>query len=91
MSTPILSRLSGSEHMESWTGYVLKHKQTGLYWSKMADHTTKLRQAKRFYDADEANVYMEVSHYKPDRPDEYELQEVELTMKEREKDVQQKR
>lgn len=70
--------------MESWHGYVLKHKHTGLYWSKMADHTTKLRQAKRFYDADEANIYMEVSNYRPDRPDEYELKEIELTMKERE-------
>jgi hypothetical protein len=59
--------------MESKIRYVLKHRETGLYYSRIAQVTGKLFDAWRFYSEDEAKVWMEVSHYKPDHPEEYSL------------------
>lgn len=53
--------------MESSSRVVLKHKETGLYFSRMADHTKSLKQAMRWLDEEQCEVWLHTSHYAPDR------------------------
>lgn len=73
--------------MESKIRYVLKHKETGMYYSQKAERTRKLWEAWRFYDEDQAQVWVKTSHYRPEHPEEYELIAVKQTIEEVEVNV----
>lgn len=66
--------------MEERMGFVLRHKETGLYYDRMAEHTTKLWSAWRFIDEQQLQTWMQVAMYAPAHPDEYEPIKVKLTI-----------
>lgn len=66
--------------METKTRYILRH-QSGFYlsWSPNSfPHTNRLSQARRFYTIEEIVDFMQASFYRPDKPDEYEVEEIEI-------------
>lgn len=65
--------------METKDSIILRHKETGLYFSRMADHTKQLWSAWRFPDQQYLEVWFENHSYAPD-PDEYEPVSVKLTI-----------
>lgn len=66
--------------MEKRSNIVLRHKETGLYFDRMADHTTKLWSAWRFPDEQYLEVWFQTHSYAPAHPSEYEPVEIELTI-----------
>jgi hypothetical protein len=69
----------GGLYMEKRSNLVLRHKQSGLFFDRMADHSSKLWMAWRFPDAEYLQVWFETHGYAPD-PNEYEPIEIELTI-----------
>ncbi|MEF3306642.1 hypothetical protein [Paenibacillus sp. GYB003] len=68
--------------METKTRLALQHIETGLFLSWSSDsmpHTKKLAQARRFGSREELSTFLEVSPYKPDDPESYEIIEIEIT------------
>lgn len=66
--------------METKTRLILRH-VSGLYLSWSPDsypHTKRLSQARRFYDTEQIIDFLQNSFYKPDRPEEYEIEEIEI-------------
>lgn len=62
----------------------LKH-SSGMYLSTSPDNqpnTKNLRQARRFLDTEQINVFLNTSPYAPDKPSEYEIVTVEIQYKE---------
>jgi hypothetical protein len=66
--------------MEKRSAIVLKHKHTGLYYDKMAEHSKNLWTAWRFPDYDYLEIWLETHSYAPEHPGEYEPVEIELTI-----------
>lgn len=67
--------------METKTRYVLKH-ESGQYYSQKAEHTRKLWEAWRFFDEDQAQVWIYNSNYAPKHPEKYKLIAVRMTIEE---------
>lgn len=67
--------------MESKRRLVLKH-TSGLYWSMTAERTKRLFDAKRFVDEATARLWLDVSIYAPEQPEEYTLVEIIQTVEE---------
>lgn len=65
--------------MEKRSNIVLRHKQSGLFFDRMAEHSGKLWTAWRFPDAEYLAVWLETHSYAPNA-DEYEAIEVEMTI-----------
>lgn len=61
---------------------VLRHIKTGLYYDKMDGLNKDLWQARRFVNVEQLAVWLKISIYRPEDPDEYEPVEVELTIQE---------
>ncbi|WNQ11246.1 hypothetical protein MJA45_27210 [Paenibacillus aurantius] len=68
--------------METRQGWVLKHKETGWYWSRMAVPSRRLFEAMRFQDEEQAAVWLEASIYAPPEPEAFELVPVRMTIEE---------
>ncbi|WP_308636145.1 hypothetical protein [Paenibacillus silvisoli] len=67
--------------MEKRTCIVLRHKATGLYFDRMADHSSKLWGAWRFPDAEYLQIWLDTHSYAPEQPGDYEPVEVEMVIK----------
>lgn len=65
--------------MEKRSNIVLRHKATGLYFDRVAEHTSKLWTAWRFPDADYLAIWLETHSYAPEIS-EYEPIEIEMTI-----------
>lgn len=66
--------------MDTRSAIVLRHKPTGLYFSKMADHTKSLWGAWRFRDEQELETFFKVHSYAPDHPEQYESVAIRLSI-----------
>lgn len=66
--------------MERKTRFVLRHRTTGLYYGRMADHTKSLWSAWRFLDEQYIEVWLQTHSYAPAHPEEYEAVPVEMTI-----------
>lgn len=66
--------------MEKRSHIILRHKESGLFYSYMADHTTKLWSAWRFDDAEYLAIWLENHSYAPENPGDYEQLEVVSTI-----------
>lgn len=66
--------------MEKRSCIVLRHKATGLYFDRMADHSSKLWSAWRFPDADYLSIWLDTHSYAPEFPEDYEALEVEMNI-----------
>lgn len=65
--------------------FVLKHIDTGGYISVSPDHqplTMNLRQARRFLDTEQISVFLELSPYRPDKPEDFEIVMIEIEYRE---------
>lgn len=70
--------------METKTRYVLKH-ESGRYLSWSPDEfplTKKLSRARRFHSTEDIGLFLRVSDYAPDKPEEYEIQAIKITYEE---------
>lgn len=67
--------------MEKRSNIVLRHKQSGLFFDRMAEHSSKLWTAWRFPDQAYLAIWLETHSYAPEQPDEYEPIEIEMTIK----------
>lgn len=65
--------------MEKRSNIVLRHKKTGLYFDRLAEHSSKLWMAWRFPDQDYLAIWLETHGYAPN-PDEYEPIEIVMTI-----------
>jgi len=66
--------------METRDAIVLRHKPTGLYYSRELNNTKSLFKAWRFYDQEQLDVWLSVSIYIPSHPEEYEAIPVVITI-----------
>lgn len=64
--------------MERWAVFVLRHVQSGLYFGRKADHVTTMRQAYRWYSAEELEIWLNVAHHAPKDRDNYQPVEAEM-------------
>lgn len=65
--------------MEKRSGIVLRHKKTGLYFNKHAEHGKELWQAWRFPDLGYLQIWFDAHSYAPNQGD-YEPIEIEQTI-----------
>lgn len=66
--------------METKYRLILKH-QDGLYLSWSINHfplTPEVSKARRFYNAEEINHFLSDSYYRPDKPEQYEIIEIQI-------------
>jgi hypothetical protein len=68
--------------MESKIRYVLKHKETGLYYGYNAQPAKHLFSAWRFESEEYLKLWLEHANYRPKHPEEYELIAVKQTIEE---------
>lgn len=65
--------------MEKRSNIVLRHRETGLYFDRLAEHSSKLWMAWRFPDLEYLAIWFDNHGYAPE-PSEYEPVEVEMTI-----------
>lgn len=67
--------------MEHRLTYILRHKESQLYISTAPEsyHTRKLTQARRFYDTEQIDTWLQVSIYAPEDSEAYEPVSLKIT------------
>ena len=79
----IIHKIGCDIPVESKIRYVLRHKNPGQYFSDTPEKKTKsLFNAKRFPSEDYYNLWLSVSPHRPDKPDEFELIPIKMTIEE---------
>lgn len=73
--------------MEKRDSLILRHKKTGLFLDRMNNLSKELWQARRFVNEEQLDVFINVSIYSPENPEDYEPVKVKLTIQEVEEDA----